>query len=348
MGWLKMIRLFLAVILLAHTAVFAAADLEIRSIKALPGDRSQPLRVHLTLDIINHGPEPASNIGCNVYVYANQRLLLSQHFAFQPLAPNQDREEALEIDLPSDSATAIKVEVYDSLQPDTQPSTNFLQANIKPPDYKRSDLNIEDSNIETVQPLFNKAVLTLKLINNGPDPLPYSKLTINLVVYDNVVDSTDRRLPRLASGEETELKIPFNFASSYRATEGRIEILFASPDPDVLDPVPENNKVSIPVQLIPRLPDLIPQNIKIDKRGVLTFEVLNKGNVRSSASVTALYINGALVQRFNTPELPPGSPQRVQYATKIPVDSYITVVCDFNADVEEASEENNRLNYRQN
>src|SRR5437867_1970511 len=175
-----MIRFFLVLLLFANANVFAAADLEIRSFKALPGDLGEAKRVvHLTLDVINHGPNPASNLGCNIYVYADQRLLLSQNFSLKPLEPNQERKESLQVDLPSDSATAIKAEVYDSIEPDTQPSTNFLQANIKAPDYKRADLSIEDSSIETVQPLVDKAVLHLKLRNNGPDPLPYSKLTVN-------------------------------------------------------------------------------------------------------------------------------------------------------------------------
>ena len=343
-----MIRFFLAPLtaLLFAGVLFAAADLEILSLTALPGDRSGPLAMHLMFQVINHGPDGASNIGCNIYVYANQRLLLSQNFPLRPLAANQKREETLQIALPSDSATAIKAEVYDSVEPDIQPSTNFLQTNIKPPDYRRADLMIEDSALETVQPLINQAVIRLKLRNNGPDFLPYSKLTINLVVFDNVVATTDRRIPRMASSEEEEFKMQLSIQASYRSAEGRIDIIFASPDPDVLDPAPENNKVSIPVQLIPRLPDLVPQNILIDKNGVLSFGVVNRGNVRSPASVTALYINGALVQRYNMPELAPNSPQRIQYTgSKIPADSTVTVVCDFNADVEESSEENNRLTY---
>jgi subtilase family serine protease len=63
--------------------------------------------------------------------------------------------------------------------------------------------------------------------------------------------------------------------------------------------------------------------------------------------VTALYINGALTQRYETGVLQPGSTQRFEYrAPEIATGTKISIVADFNADVQEFSEENNRLNYR--
>ena len=64
---------------------------------------------------------------------------------------------------------------------------------------------------------------------------------------------------------------------------------------------------------------------------------------RSTSSITALYVNGALVERFNTQEIGPRGTQAFRFNTlKLSEQDNIVVVADFNADVEEASEENNR------
>jgi hypothetical protein len=332
-------------LLLVASSAYGASDLEINSLKATPTDK--PREMQVILRFVNHGPENADHVACNVYVYANQKLLVTQNFPLKPAPVGLSRDESFTIQLPAESATAIKAEIYDAQEPDVQPSTNFTQVNIKPPDYKHADLQIVESTLETTQPLLDKAMLNLKIRNNGPDNIPYSKLTVDLLVYDQNISAAERRIQRMAAGEEAEFKIGLSIAKSFRGTEGIMDVKWTTPDADVQDPAPANNEARLPVQVVSRLPDLVPQAINIDRRGLLTFGIANKGNIRSGASVTALYINGALVQRFATPELPPTGTQRFQYtAAKIPADTMISIVCDFNADVEEASEENNRLNYK--
>jgi subtilase family serine protease len=109
-----------------------------------------------------------------------------------------------------------------------------------------------------------------------------------------------------------------------------------------VDPSNQIFKINVPLNL--KMPDLVPLKPVIDKNGVLTFQVSNQGNARAGASVTALYINGALVQRYNTPEIAPHGTQNYKYKEdKLDADTKVRIIVDFNAEVEEASEENNRI-----
>ncbi|HEY4491882.1 MAG TPA: CARDB domain-containing protein, partial [Acidobacteriota bacterium] len=111
-------------------------------------------------------------------------------------------------------------------------------------------------------------------------------------------------------------------------------------------PDTQNSSIKIPVSLVAKMPDLAPKDVSVDKRGILSFSIANKGNSLCRDSVTAVYINGALVQRFNTRQLRAGDLQRFQHsATRVASGAQISIVADFNADTQEASEENNRLNY---
>jgi len=318
--------------------LFASADLEIKTLRGVPEQN----KFNLEFLIVNHGPASADHPGSNVYFYANERLVLSQTFALQPLAAGASRKESAVMDLPSEPVTNVKVEVFDSQQPDTQPSTNFLQMNIRSPDLKKADLQIvdvkpaEDTGKQKV-----RSAWIVRLRNNGPDRVPVTKLTAELEVFGEVIGQSEKRIDRLGAGEEVQARIPMPNAPVVPATNG--DLIFRWNTTEVEDADPTNQIYKMDVQLSIRMPDLVPVKAVIDKQGVLTFQVSNQGNARAQASVTALYINGALVQRYNTGEIAPRGSQPYKYnATKLDADTKVGIVVDFNAEVEESSEENNR------
>lgn len=336
----------LLVILFSSISLIASgsADLEVRSLKAVPDPYGKTL--HLELSIVNHGPANAVHVGCNVYAYSSQQLVLSQSFSLATLPLEETRTEAFTIELPSGTAvTRIKAEIYDSEEADVQPSTNFAQINIKPPDFKIIDLDIVEASIETPQPVSEKAVvIRLKLRNNGPDAVRNSKVLVDLQVFNASIATNEKKVGRLEAGEQMEIKIPVPLAKSISSTEGMVLMKWTVSDTEVVDPSEENNSYVLPVLLIPKMPDLIAKNAKLDRRGFLTFIVMNKGNAPSDGSVTALYVNAALTERFNTPALQPSAVRPFRYTgTKITPGAQVAIVADFNADVVESSEENNRI-----
>ena len=317
---------------------FAAADLEIQSLTGvMTHDGSQ---VQLVLRLTNHGPEPANHFGCNIYIYSNDRLLVSKSLNLPAIAAVESREENLGVQIPSPLATSVKAEIYDAQQPDLQPSTNTMRINLKPLDYKKVDLEIVEAAFEA------PGMIRLRLRNNGPERIGGSRLVAELVVFGNTIAKTEKRIGRLVEGEETELKLPVPTAPMIPSTQGTIRLDWLPADPSFSDIQPENNTYELSAALILKMPDLFPKNITIDKRGALSFSVINGGKARAETSTTALYVNGALIQRYDTPELRPNGSQQYRYTAKVVPDAKITVVTDFNADVEESSEENNRLNYQ--
>jgi CARDB len=328
-------RLLFILSLLVTRLAFAAADLEIKTIKGTPGT---PFK--LEFGVVNHGPAAAQNFGCNVYFYSNERLIVSQTFSLNPLAAGATRQEQLTLDFPSQGATNIKVEVFDSQQPDTQPSTNFLQMNLRGPSLRKADLQIVDVKTEE-QKEKSRSILIVKLHNNGPDRIAASQLGVDLEVFGDVIAHVDKRVERMDASADLETRLPIPNAPVVPATNGVLVLRWASND--VEDADLSNNVYRMPVELTLRMPDLLPGKMTIDKQGVLSFSISNKGNARAAASVTALYINGALVERYNTPEIAPHGVQQYRYnGSKLTPDSTVVIVADFNADVQEASEENNR------
>lgn len=332
-------RLILLFALLLNSFAFAAADLELKSLKGVP----EPPEMDIEMQIQNNGPDTAKNVGLNIYLYAEERLVLSQVFTLASLEPHTSRKETLTLELPNQPVTTVKVEVFDSQQPDIQPSTNFLQINIKPPDLRKADLQIVEARMETPMDKKDKGRgLYLRLRNNGPDKVSGSKVYLDLKVFDESIAKAEKKIDRLASGEEIEIRLPVPNAQVVPANNGTLMISLMAGG--AADPDESNNTYRANLPLTLRMPDLIPAKAVIDKQGVLTFLVMNKGNARGDASITALYINGALVQRYNTPEMSPRSNQQYRYnATKLSSDTKVAVVVDFNADVSESSEENNRL-----
>jgi CARDB len=329
------------------TQLFAEADLELQSLKALPQDESSEMAI--TLRMINRGPESAGHLGCNIYVYSNQKLVSSQAFALKPLAADESREDSLRISLTSDPVTRVKAEIFDSGQPDTQPSTNFIQVNLKPPDFRTSDLEIAEASVETSQPVTDKVVVVrLKVRNNGPDIAPFSKITADLLVYNSSVGKTEKRIDRIAAGDEADLKLIIPLSKSITGADGTIHLEWTGSDQQMFDPDKANDSRDILVQLTRRMPDLTVKDIRKDKKGVLTFFIVNKGSAPSEASTAALFLDGALFERYPVPVLQPGADFRIkEVKADMSTTALVTVVADYNADVAEMSEENNKVNSQQ-
>lgn len=326
--------LILTVFLLFCNFAHAAADLELKSVTGLPGSQ-------LTVEFViaNNGPDTANHPACNVYFYSNETLVLSQAMNLLPLASGVERIEELTFPLPKRPVTTVKVEVFDSQQPDIQPSTNFMQVNIKPPDLRSADMQIVEVKAEEEK---GKGGFLVRLRNNGPARLLPSRLKVELEIFGNIVARSEKRVERLDTSGELETRIQIPNAPFVPATSGLLYLRWESAE--VQDSDPANNVYKLQVPLVLRMPDLLPMKPTIDRMGVLNFTIQNKGNVRAAASVTALYINGALVERFNTPEIGPrGSSQYRYKAMKLTPEDKIAIVADFNADVQESSEENNRL-----
>jgi hypothetical protein len=334
---MQMKYFFTILLLLTAPLLFAAADLEIKTLRGT----SETKKFTVEFLLANHGPASADHPGCNIYFYANERLVVSQTFALQPLAAGVSRKESESMDFPDQSVTNVKVEVFDSQQPDLQPSTNFLQMNIKSPDLKKADLQIID--VKAADNTWrSRTVWLVRLRNNGPDKIPATTLVADLEVLGEVIGESQRRVDRMNPGEEFEARIPTPNAPVIPATNGDLVFKWTTNDVDDADQSNQVFKINIPLNL--RMPDLVPLKPNIDRNGVLTFQVFNQGDSRAVASVTALYINGALVKRYNTPELAPHGYQNYKYnADKLDPDTKVVIITDFNADVEEASEENNRI-----
>jgi hypothetical protein len=326
--------LLLILFLLFSNLAFAAADLELQSVKGFPGAEFK-----VEFVVANHGPDPASHPGCNIYFYSNETLVLSQTMNLSPLASGAARTEELTLLVPKKPVTTVKVEVFDSQQPDLQPSTNFMQIYIKPPDLRTADMQIVEVKTDEQK---GEGIFRVRLRNNGPARIAPSRLKVELVLFGEVIARSDKRVDRLDSAGELETRIQIPNAPVIPATNGLLYLRWQSDE--VQDSEPSNNVYKVAVPLVLRMPDLLPVKPTIDRQGVLSFAINNRGNVKAGTSITALYINGALVERYNTPEIrPQGSSQYRYKAMKLSAEDNIVIVADFNADVEESSEENNRL-----
>jgi CARDB protein len=333
---MKLFTLIFLILLTPLSLLFAASDLEIQSLRGTPNQKKFTMEFQIT----NHGPASADHLGCNIYFYANERLLVSQTFPLQPLAAGASRKESQTMDLPGDSSTTVKVEIFDSQQPDTQPSTNFLQMNLRAPDLKKADLQIIDVKSDEEGGKF-RAAWIVRLRNNGPDRIPATSLIADLVVQGETIGEAERKVDRLIAGEETQVRIPLPNAPVVSATNGDLVFKWTTSEVQDIDQTNQIFKINVPLNL--KMPDLVPVKPAIDKNGVLTFQVTNQGSARAGSSVTALYINGALVQRYNTPEIAARGSQNYKYnADPLDPDTKVVVITDFNAEVEESSEENNR------
>ncbi|HET6268359.1 MAG TPA: CARDB domain-containing protein, partial [Acidobacteriota bacterium] len=121
-----MMRVFFAIgMLFCAGSLYATADLELQSLQVQIDSQAHVLQIRVYL--ANHGPDNAPQPGCNVYLYSNQKLVLSQNFLLQSIAAQEVRTDSLKIELPAGTITTVKAEIYDSQQPDVQPSNNIAQ-----------------------------------------------------------------------------------------------------------------------------------------------------------------------------------------------------------------------------
>lgn len=335
--------IFLFVFLLP-TLLFASSDLQLKSLRAVlpPGGTA----IQLQLLIQNAGPDNAENVSCNIYLYSNQKLIVSQTMALSPEPAQKSKKEQLDIDMPSESVSRVKVEIYDSQQPDTQPSNNFSQVNITAADTKSADLEIVEAAIESVEPVKDANVqMKLRLRNNGPDLMLPTKITANLLLYGKQVGQAEKRIGKLAVGAELNMKLAVGIPQFVSSSDAYVQIQWVV-EGEVQDPNLDNNAYDLSVTLHKKMPDLLSKDVAVDARGTFGFTVENKGNAPADNSTTALYLNGALVWRYKTPALQPGGSRHFSYdIEKLESGTQVLVVIDFNADVEESSEENNRIPY---
>ena len=266
----------------------------------------------------------------------------------QPLGSGESRQENLDWKITASGANAIGVELFDELLPDEYPSNNFVKLAFRFPGVAKSDLELVEVKFPEEQKLEGKsAVFRVLIRNKGPVEIRSSILKIDLTQFRQSVVSMNKKLGRLEPGEEKEVKavlsLPIDGISVEQVLfEARCDIQDSSVEEDDLS----NNVFSKPLLLSIRMPDLIVKDMRVDGRGNLAFWVVNRGTARSLPTVTALYVNGALVRRFNTPEMAVSKSRRHVYGgTKVPVGTQVAVVADFNADLSESSEENNRLNF---
>jgi subtilase family serine protease len=338
--------LFFSILFAIATTSFAASDLEV--IKVTPSIDPDQQLLKLQLSISNHGPASSERPRCRLSIYSGQQIVDSAIYELQPLASNETREESMDWKIAVPAANAIGVELFDGLQPDEYPFNNFVKMPLRFPGQTRTDLEIVDIKFPDEPKLDGKiAEFRILVRNKGPVEVRSAILRINLMQFQQPIASTSKKIARFEPGDEKEIKIILRLPLAGIAVE---QVLFEAvceiQDSAVVESDASNNVFSKPVLLSIRMPDLILRDMRVDSRGNLAFWVVNRGTAPSSPSITALYVNGALVRRFNTPEMAGGKSRRHVYGgTKVPAGTQVAVVADFNADMTESSEENNRLNF---
>src|SRR5215471_13106552 len=116
---MKYFLLFILVSILPIIS-FAAADLQLQSLRA--DIESDGKSLTLQINVMNAGPNDANQIGCNIYLYAQEKLITSQNSSFAALSAHSSRKEMIAIDLPPHPISSVKVEVFDGQEADLQPS----------------------------------------------------------------------------------------------------------------------------------------------------------------------------------------------------------------------------------
>ena len=104
------VRAYLVVagLFLLTGSAFAAADLEIKSLQAVPDPDAKTIQLKLTW--ANLGPRSANHAGCNVYVYSGQRLVVSQNFSLQALHSGESRQDQLKVEYAAEAVTVGRFE----------------------------------------------------------------------------------------------------------------------------------------------------------------------------------------------------------------------------------------------
>lgn len=321
---------------------FGASDLELQNVQGQWNGSGNKLT--FILHFKNHGPEGAKNIACRINLYSDDGNVQTYDAPLESLAAESSYEQELSITPEVSSIARAQVEIYDAVEADISPVSNFK---IWLPG-KRADLEIVEAVIDTPQPVTGKSIpLRLKIRNKGPVAIEKAKLMTELMIFRERILMMENMVRSVGSGEEKEIKTTLPLSrTKIQTEEGTINLKVSIADAGTEDANPGNDSYLLPVLLMLRMPDLSIKNIQVSPLGVLSFSVANSGNAPCEATTTLLYLNGALTRRYNTPSLHSGAEKRHQYGgTKVLPGTQVTIVADFNADIQEASEENNRFQF---
>jgi hypothetical protein len=331
---------FLFIPFIAH----AAADLELQQVT--PRIEADILRVDI--GISNHGPYSSEKLKCRLTLYSGQQIVDTIIVALNPIAVEESRKENLEWKITAPAANALIVELFDETVADDHPSNNSSRLTLKFPGYSKADLQIVDVVLPATDKLEGRtAEFNVSIRNNGPQDVRSSMLKVNLTQFQKQIAYAERKLGRLEHSDGKQIKIVLRLPSEGIPVEqALLEMRLEMIDRTVEESDFTNNIFTKPILISIRMPDLAPKSVKVDSRGNLSFSIMNFGRAVAKPTVTALYVNGSMVRRYNTPELHGGKERRHLYGgTKVEAGDQIAIVADFNADLEESSEENNRLNY---
>ncbi len=338
--------LFVALFTLLAVSVYAAADLELQQVAPSVDPSEGILRVQIAFS--NHGSAASEKLRCRLSLYSGQQLVDSLLIPLNPISAGETRQENLEWKITAPAANDLVVELFDETEPDDHPANNSSRLLLRFPGYSKADLEIADVVLPVTERLEGKtAEINVLIRNKGSLEVRSSVLKINLSQFQKQVASAEKKIGRLQPAEEKQVKMILHLPNQGIALEQvLLEVRCDLNDATVEEIDMTNNVFSKPVLLSIRMPDLASRYVKVDGRGNLSFAIMNYGVAVAKPTVTALYINGSLVRRYNTPELRGGKERRHLYGgRKIEKGAQIAVVVDFNADLEESSEENNRWNY---
>lgn len=324
----------------------ATADLELQQITPSIDPSAGILRAAITFT--NHGPVAVEKLKCRLTLYSGQQIVETIVIPLNPVAAEESRKEDLEWKITAPAANVLVAELFDDTESDDHPSNNSSRLTLRFPGYNKADLQIADVVFPATDRLEGRtAEFNVTVRNNGPEDVRSSVLKINLTQFQKQVAYTERKLGRLDPAEEKQLKMVLRLPlENIPVEQVLLEVRFEMNDTTVEESDNTNNVFTKPILISIRMPDLTPRSVNINSRGNVLFSIANVGTAVAKPTITALYLNGSLVRRYNTPELGAGKErQHVYGGTKVEASDQIAIVADFNADLEESSEENNRLNY---
>lgn len=342
-----MTRSFLFLVsLLIPLVAQATADLELDQITPSIDPTSGILRV--AISFTNHGPAASEKLKCRLTLYSGQQSVDVIVIALNPLAAEKSRREDLEWKIAAPAANVLVGELFDEIESDYRPANNSSKLTLRFPGYSKADLQLVDVAFPATDKLEGRtAEFNVTIRNNGPEDVRSSLLKISLTQFQKQVAYTERKLGRLNPSDEKQIKIVLRLPlENIPVEQALLEVHFDMSDSTVEESDSTNNIFTKPILISIRMPDLTPRSVKINSRGNVSFSIANVGAAVAKPTITALYLNGSLVRRYNTPELGAGKERQHLYGgTKVEAGDQIAIVADFNADLEESSEENNRLNY---
>lgn len=338
--------MFIGLFVVLAITVSAASDLELQQVTPSLDPSEGILRVRIAF--ANHGSAATEKLRCRLSLYSGQQMVDALLIPLNPIGAGEARQENLEWKITAPAANGLVVELFDETEPDDHPANNSSRLELRFPGFSKADLEIADVVLPATERLEGKtAEFNVLIRNKGALEVRSSVLKINLSQFQKQVTSTEKKIGHLQPAEEKQVKMILRLPNEGIAVEQvLLEVRCELNDSTVEESDMTNNVFSKPILLSIRMPDLAPRYMRVDGRGNLAFAIMNYGVAVAKPTVTALYMNGSLVRRYNTPELRGGKERRHLYGgTKVETGAQITVVADFNADIEESSEENNRLNY---